>query len=130
MTDRTMLVPDSSHPITIAAQPSRVTVASGSLHIGETGAALTLSEASYPPVPYIPRGDIDMSLLERSDHVTWCPYKGEASYYSIPALGERGRNCVWTYEEPFAAVAAIAGHLAFYADRVSITRAEQHSPSE
>lgn len=87
-------------------------------------AALTLVEAAYPPVQYIPPQDIDMSLLERSQHTTYCPYKGEAIYYSIPALGEPGLNSVWTYEAPFEAVSAIAGCLAFYPDRVSIELAD------
>lgn len=97
-----------------------VIVTKGSLHIAKTTEALTLAEASYPPVQYIPRRDVDMSLLERSQHVTYCPYKGEANYYSIPALGESGLNSVWTYETPFEAVGDIAGCLAFYPDRVSI----------
>lgn len=92
----------------------------GPLRVGETRAALTLAEASYPPVQYVPRRAADMTLLERSDYTTYCPYKGDANYYRIPALGEAGLNCVWTYEKPFAAVTDIAGYLAFYPDRVPI----------
>jgi uncharacterized protein (DUF427 family) len=77
-----------------------------------------LREAAYMPVYYLPRADADMSLLARSDHTTYCPYKGDCSYYSIPAAGENATNAVWTYETPYEAVAAIAGHLAFYPDRV------------
>ncbi|TGX49599.1 DUF427 domain-containing protein [Sphingomonas gei] len=120
MTDRKILVPDASHPISIEDSPSTVTVKQGTLSIAKTQNALTLSEASYPPVQYIPRSDVDMSLLQRSQHTTYCPYKGVATYYSIPALGEAGLNSVWTYEAPFDAVGAIAGHLAFYPDRVSV----------
>lgn len=120
MADRNTLIPDAAHPITIEPCPSPVVVAASTLRIAESSAALTLAEASYPPVQYIPRDDVDMALLERSDHTSWCPYKGEANYYSIPALGEAGCNSVWTYETPHAAVDAIAGHLAFYPDRVSI----------
>ncbi len=80
--------------------------------------ALLLREANYPPVLYIPRKDADMSLLVRTEHSTYCPYKGECSYYSIPAGGAKSTNAVWTYEQPYAAVAEIAGHLAFYRDRV------------
>jgi uncharacterized protein (DUF427 family) len=72
-------------------------------------------------VQYIPRADVDMSQLRRSDHATYCPYKGDAAYFDIVALGERGKNAVWTYEHPYAAVADIAGHLAFYPDRVEIS---------
>jgi len=77
-----------------------------------------LREAAYPPVHYIPRRDVDMALLARTAHATYCPYKGECAYYSISLGGERSTNAVWTYEAPFAAVAAIKDHLAFYADRV------------
>jgi uncharacterized protein (DUF427 family) len=80
--------------------------------------ALILREAGYPAVQYIPRKDVDMTLLERSTHATYCPYKGDCSYYSIPSAGERGINAVWTYEEPYDAVAAIGNYLAFYPARV------------
>ena len=119
MTDRKILIPNASHPIEIEDCLSTVVVSKGSLAIARTSSALTLSEASYPPVRYIPRGDVDVVQLERSDHSTYCPYKGDASYYSIPALGEAGLNSVWTYEAPFDAVGEIAGYLA-YPDRVSI----------
>jgi uncharacterized protein (DUF427 family) len=124
MTNRKILIPNASHPIEIEDCPSTVIVSKGPLEIARTSSALTLSEASYPPVRYIPRGDVDMAQLERSAHTTYCPYKGDASYYSIPALGEAGRNSVWTYEAPFDAVSEIAGHLAFYPDRVSIELAD------
>lgn len=120
MTDRKILIPDTNHPIGIEQSPSTVVVRKGALQIARTSSALTLSEASYPLVQYIPRVDVDMSQLERSEHTTYCPYKGEANYYSIPALGETGLNGVWTYEAPFEAVGGIAGHLAFYPDRVSV----------
>jgi len=124
MADRKKLTPDANHPITIGPCESMVVVKSGSLHIAATRSALTLAEASYPPVQYVPRRDIDMSLLQRSQHTTYCPYKGEANYYSIPALGESGLNSAWTYETPSEAVGDIAGHLAFYPDRVSIELAD------
>jgi uncharacterized protein (DUF427 family) len=86
--------------------------------IAATSNALTLREASYPPVQYIPRRDVDMAALTRSERTTYCPYKGDASYYSIPAGGDRSRNAVWTYETPFAAMAQIKDYIAFYPDRV------------
>jgi uncharacterized protein (DUF427 family) len=86
--------------------------------IAETRRALALREATYPAVHYIPREDVDMSALQRTDHVTYCPYKGECSYYSIPSGGDRAANAVWSYETPYPAVATISGHLAFYPDRV------------
>ena len=98
--------------------PARLLVSVAGRVIADTRAALTLKEASYPAVHYIPRKDVDMALLERTDHATYCPYKGECAYYSIPLGGTRSANAVWTYEDPFAAVAEIKDHLAFYADRV------------
>lgn len=120
MPDHKILLPDASHPISITKASSKVVVEPTSLNVAETRSALALKEASYPIVYYVPREDADMSLLERSDHTTYCPYKGEANYYNIPALGETGLNTVWTYETPYDAVADIAGHLAFYPDKVSI----------
>lgn len=86
--------------------------------VADTREALTLREAAYPAVQYIPRKDVNMALLHRTDHATHCPYKGDAAYFSIPAGGARSVNAVWTYEAPFAAVVPIKDHLAFYADRV------------
>lgn len=110
--------PGPDHPITIEPNGRRVVVKAAGRVVADTLDALTLREANYPPVLYIPRRDVDMASLERTDHATYCPYKGDCSYYSIPAGGERSRNAVWTYEEPYPAVAAIKGHLAFYPDRV------------
>lgn len=86
--------------------------------IADTRNALVLREASYPPAYYIPRNDVEMTLLERTDHATYCPYKGDCAYYSIPIGGERTVNAVWTYESPYAPVKEIAQHLAFYPNRV------------
>jgi uncharacterized protein (DUF427 family) len=113
-----MKLPGPDHPITIAANPKRIVVSVAGRVIADTRAALTLREASYRPVHYIARKDVDMSLLQRTDHATYCPYKGDCTYYSIPAGGERAVNAVWSYEAPFAAVAAIKDYLAFYPDRV------------
>src|ERR1700694_3855875 len=118
MTTRPIKVPGHDHPITIEANPSRVVVLIGGRIIADSREVLTLRETKYPPVQYIPRKDVDMSLLERTDHATYCPYKGDCAYYSIPLGWERSTNAVWTYEAPSAAVAAIKGHLAFYPDRV------------
>jgi uncharacterized protein (DUF427 family) len=113
-------IPGPDHPITIAPNPKRVTVKVGDRVIADTRRALSLREASYPAVNYIPREDVDMALLERSDHSTYCPYKGECSYFSIPVGGEQARNAVWSYEAPYAAVAEIKNRLAFYPDRVTL----------
>jgi uncharacterized protein (DUF427 family) len=113
-----MMVPGPDHPITIEPNPARVVVSIAGRVLADTRDALTLREASYPAVQYIPLKDVDASLLERTSHATYCPYKGECSYYSIPIGGERSVNAVWSYESPFAAVARIREHVAFYPDRV------------
>ena len=121
MTERPVKVPGPDHPIVIEPHPQRVVVSLGDGVLADSRGALALREASYPAVKYIPRADVDMSRLIRSDHTTYCPYKGECAYYHLPDGGPRSRNAVWTYEAPYPAVAAIAGHLAFYPDRVTIT---------
>jgi uncharacterized protein (DUF427 family) len=118
MAAKPMKIPGPDHPISIDANPSRVMVTVGGKVIADTRDALTLREASYPAVQYIPRRDVDMAALTRSNHTSYCPYKGEASYYSIPAGGDRSLNAVWTYESPFAAMTQIKEYVAFYADRV------------
>ena len=118
MADKVMKIPGPDHPISIEANPSRVVVEVGGKIIAETCNALTLREASYPAVQYIPRRDVDMAALVRSAHTTYCPYKGDASYYSIPAGGDRSLNAVWTYENPFEAMAKIKDYAAFYPERV------------
>ena len=118
MTAKVVKIPSAEHPITIEANPQRVMVTIGGRVVADTRDALTLREASYPPVQYIPRKDIDMALLERTDHATYCPYKGECAYYSVPVGGERSVNAAWTYEDPYDSVAEIKGHVAFYPNRV------------
>jgi uncharacterized protein (DUF427 family) len=118
MNARAQKIPGPDHPITVEHNPSRVVVRLGGKIIADSVNSLTLQEASYPPVHYIPRRDVDMSLLEKSDHESYCPYKGNASYFSIPQGGERSRNAVWSYEKPYEAVSAIREYLAFYPDRV------------
>jgi uncharacterized protein (DUF427 family) len=118
MTNQVRKLPGADHPITIEPNPRRVVVTVAGHVIADTREALTLREASYPAVQYIPRRDVDMSLLSRTEHSTYCPYKGDCAYYSIPTGAERSVNSVWTYEAPFAAVTAIKGHLAFYPNRV------------
>src|SRR4029077_15413819 len=118
MTAKPIKLPSADHPITIEANPRRVRVSVAGRVIADSRSSLTLREAAYPAVHYIPRQDVDMSLLQRTDHVTYCPYKGDCAYFSIQAGGQRSINAVWTYEEPYAAVAAIKDHVAFYPDRV------------
>jgi uncharacterized protein (DUF427 family) len=118
MTEKPIKEPGPDHPITIESTRARVVVTVNGRVVADSRNALTLREASYPPVQYIPRKDVDMALLERTDHATYCPYKGDCAYYSIPSGGARSKNAVWSYEAPYAAVAAIKDHLAFYRDRV------------
>lgn len=117
-TARPIKVPGPDHPITIEQHPDRVVVKVAGRVVADTRSALTLREASYPPVLYIPIKDVDMTLLVRTDHKTYCPYKGDCAYFSIPSGGTRSTNAVWTYDAPFDAVAAIKDHVAFYTDRV------------
>ena len=118
MTAKPKRIPGPDHPITIERNPARITVVVGGRVVADTRDALTLREASYPPVQYIPRKDVDMSLLEKTQHSTYCPYKGDAPYYSIPNGGTKSVNAVWTYESAFPAVSAINDYVAFYPDRV------------
>lgn len=112
-----MKIPGPDHPISVTKNPARIVVRLGDRVIGETREAMTLREASYPPVLYLPRDALDMSCLERTTHMTHCPYKGDASYFSLPEAGADGTNMIWTYETPYEAVATIKDHLAFYAGR-------------
>lgn len=115
MASRPVRTPGPDHPITVTQDDAHVVVRAGGKVIADTHRALVLQEASYPRVYYIPREDADMRALERTDHASYCPYKGEASYYSV-----RGgtANAVWSYEAPYDPVAEIRDHLAFYPDRV------------
>ena len=127
MTARPALTPGPDHPITIERNANRVQVRTGNTVLADTANALTLREASYPPVQYIPRADVDLAQLKRSTHASYCPYKGDAAYFDIVALGEKGRNAVWSYEHPYPAVPEIAGHLAFYPSIVAITELAERS---
>ena len=115
-----MKLPGPEHPVTITANPKRVRVTADGVVIADTTHALSLNEGGYPAVQYVPREDTKMALLKRSDRVTHCPYKGDASYFSIVAGGKTLENSIWTYETPFPAMAEITGHLAFYPDKVKI----------
>jgi uncharacterized protein (DUF427 family) len=118
MTEKTVKIPGPDHPITIEPASKRVVVRSGDKVIADTVHALFLREAKYPAVQYIPRNDVDLSALVRSETTSYCPYKGEASYFSIPSGGGRSVDAVWSYEAPHDAVAEIKDYLAFYPDRV------------
>lgn len=120
MTSKPVKQPGADHPITLSASAKHITVTVRGQLIADTRRALDLQEAAYPVVHYIPRADVHMNLLERSDHATYCPYKGECSYFSIPAGGAKTLNAVWSYEHPHPAVGGIQEYLAFYPDRVEL----------
>lgn len=113
-----MKLPGPDHPITITPSAKRVRVTFAGHVVADTTHALTLQEASYKPVLYIPRNDADMKVLTRTDNATHCPYKGDASYYSIKVGDKVAENAIWSYEQPFPAMAEIEGYLAFYPNRV------------
>jgi uncharacterized protein (DUF427 family) len=131
MTDtRIQREPGPDHPITTEPLLSHVVVRRGSTVIAETDRALELREAAYPPVLYIPLEDVDTRYLQANDLHTWCPYKGEASYYDIVGTDADGTDltaALWYYDDPFPAVAGIKGRVAFYADRVATTTSPRES---
>ncbi len=115
-----MKLPGPDHPIRITPNPKRIRVSADGVVIADTTHALTLKEASYPAVQYVPRTDANMALFKRTDRTTHCPYKGDASYYSVVADGKTLENSIWTYETPFPAMTEIKDHLAFSPDKVKI----------
>lgn len=117
-----ILAGTANHPITITPTACRVRVTFAGRVVADTRRALSLAEASYAPVMYIPREDVDLATFERTDRKTHCPYKGEASYYSIHAGDRTAQNALWSYEQPLEAVSVIAGHMAFYPDRVELVQ--------
>jgi uncharacterized protein (DUF427 family) len=127
MTDKPVRIPGPDHPITIERNPNRVVVTIKGRMIADSIKALTLREGRYPAVQYIPRSDVDMAALTRSETTSYCPYKGDASYFSIPVGSSRSIDAIWTYEAPYDAVAEIKDHLAFYPERVDAI--DQLSPS-
>jgi uncharacterized protein (DUF427 family) len=115
-----MEVEMDSYPITVEPNPKRIRVVFNGRVVAESKRAVTLREASLRPVQYIPREDADASFLERTGHRSHCPHKsaGDAAYFTLRVDGRVAENAVWSYEDPFPALAAIKGHLAFYPDRV------------
>ena len=121
MSDRPVLQPTANHPITVEPTGKHVTVRINGEVVAETDNALTLQESTYPAVQYIPLGDVVQTVLTSSDTTSYCPFKGDASYYTVTTTaGETVEDAIWTYEQPYPAVADIAGHVAFYADKADI----------
>jgi uncharacterized protein (DUF427 family) len=124
MADRPVLEPGPDHPITITPTSGRVVVTVAGKVVADSRNALTLQESTYPAVQYVPLSDVDDALLERTGTRTYCPYKGDASYYSIPAGGDKAVDSVWEYRDPRDAVAPIKDHVAFYPNRVDAIEIE------
>lgn len=114
-------IPGPDHPITVEPSSDHVIVRAGGATVADSTATLVLQEADYPPVRYIPLADVDQALLAPSDTSTYCPYKGDASYWSITGDTGGGEDVVWYYPDPRPAVEAIRDHVAFYPNRVEIT---------
>ncbi|MDQ3785759.1 MAG: DUF427 domain-containing protein [Actinomycetota bacterium] len=119
---REMKTPGPDHPITVEKNPARVTVRVGDQVVADTTAALVLQESNYPPVQYIPLADVDPAAIKPTDTSTYCPYKGDASYYTLVTQDGEVKDAIWTYRTPYPAVAEIADHVAFYPDKVEITQ--------
>jgi len=117
-TGKEIKIPGPDHPITISPAEGEVRVTVAGRIVAESTRVLRLEEKGYPPVYYLSRNDADMSLLVRTTHYTYCPYKGDCTYYSIPIGGSKSEYAVWTYEKPYEAVASIKEYLAFYPSRV------------
>ena len=126
MSDRPVLQPTANHPITVEPTGKHVTVRINGEVVAETDNALTLQESTYPAVQYIPLGDVVSDRLTRTETSTYCPFKGDASYYSVTTSGgDTVEDVIWTYEQPYPAVAAIAGHVAFYPNKAEISVLDQ-----
>jgi uncharacterized protein (DUF427 family) len=128
MTNREPRLPGPDHPIAIERIDHHIVVTVAGRIVADTKSALSLKEAGYPPVLYIPRRDVDMSLLQITDHSTYCPYKGDCTYYSVPSGGEKSTNAAWSYESPYASVSIIGHHLAFYPGRVDSLQQMESRP--
>lgn len=121
MASRPVLEPTVEHPITIKPTGTRVVVRVNGEVVADTTEALQLQESTYPAVQYIPFKDVVQDQFTRTDTSTYCPYKGEAGYYSVTTAAGTVEDVIWTYEQPYPAVAEIAGHVAFYPDKAEVS---------
>ena len=122
MSDRPVLEPTAAHPITVEPTGRHVTVRVNGDLVAETDDALTLQESTYPAVQYIPLRDVVAARLQASDTETYCPFKGDASYYHVVTEdGTTVDDVIWTYRQPYPAVGQIAEHVAFYPDKADIS---------
>ena len=125
-----MKTPGSDHPITLSTNAKRVRVRVADHVLADTADALTLQEADYPAVQYFPRADVETGFLSETEKVTHCPYKGDATHYSMLVNGDLLENCAWSYEDPNAAVEAIRGRIAFYPDKVQVYEIEERESDD
>ena len=116
-----MKLPSAEHPLTLSPVAGQLVVAFHGVVVARTDHGLALQEAAYKPVYYIPRTDIVAEHFQPTAHSTYCPYKGPASYFSLVAGGQVSENAVWSYEDPYPAMADIKAHVAFYPDQVTFT---------
>ena len=121
-----MKLPGPDHPITIEPSRKRMRGAYDKHVIADTTDAVILREADYPPVIYFPIHDVDMAFLTKTAHTTHCPYKGDASYWSIYMDGDLAENAVWGYETPFESMSTLKGRVAFYPNVVDIYALDEH----
>ncbi len=119
--------PSPEHPISTVVEPARVVVRVGDTVVADSTATLRMQEAQYPPVHYVPLADVDQALLRPSDTSTYCPFKGQASYHSLSTPDGDVEDAMWFYESPYPAVDQIAGHVAFYTDRVALSVEDRHA---
>lgn len=115
-----MKIPGPDHPITIEPFAGDVTISFGDKIVAQSGQALALNESTYPAVYYLPRTDVEMAYFDETDRVTHCPYKGDATHFTIRADREVAENAAWSYQSPYPPVSDIAGHIVFYADKVTV----------
>lgn len=120
-----MKLPGPDHPITITPAQTRWRAKFGAHVIADSGDVLVLQEAAYPQVIYFPRQDVSMEFLTATERSTYCPFKGDASYFTVMMDGQFGDNAVWSYEEPYPAMAQIRGHLAFYTNKIEVYEVDE-----
>lgn len=116
-----MRKPDKNHPITISPYAGEVVISLNETEVARSRNALALDEADFRTIYYLPRNDVNMALLAKSDRTTYCPYKGDAAHYTVTAKGEQVRHLAWSYEEAYPAVSEISDFVAFYPKRCTVS---------
>jgi uncharacterized protein (DUF427 family) len=125
-----MKLPGPDHPITLTPAGKRWRARFAGHVIADSADALVLQEADYPPVVYFPRDHVEMGFMGRTDRSTHCPYKGDASYFTVTMDGQIAENAVWTYELPYPAMEPIAERLAFYTNKIEVYEVDDAAAAE